>query len=517
MNSSPSLSESTQVVGRYLVQSELGRGSAGRVYLALDPNIGRQVAIKVFHPAGMSEDDAEEFRGRFVNEARASGVLSHPGIVTTYDAGYDAASGSLFITSEYLDGGTLRDRIRSGPMHAAEVGRLGLELAGALQHAHRRGILHRDLKPANILFSSEGIAKLADFGIAKIAGLDQTVAGTVVGTPSYMSPEQITGGEVDERSDLFSLGVLLTECLCGVNPFASDRLATTTFRIVHGEVAEYRVPAGAEGMDAVLRKAMSRRPADRYPSADKFVEALRNALRQSSRTASGLRLPQRTTTTASTSEAEGITAVTRVGWIRRVRIARWPILAATLLVLILALAAHWSSDETEADRASGVPTSDESPSSTTNGDGPAAVPESRVEEPAALADLPAELSTATSATTLEGSGRTSEPAVASDSSATLELRYRNRLKQGWITLWVDQERAWSKRLAAESAKTRWLGETLDAEIAVPAGTRTIEIRITGGSNFDASTIVEKKFSPGGRYPLEVEIRRRANRVSLRFD
>lgn len=220
-------------LGRYVVEKVLGRGAMGVVYLAHDPVIGRQVALKTLAlPA--EADEAEEFRQRFLREAQAAGRLSHPSIVTVFDAGVDESTGLSYMAMEYIEGRSLKDLLRSGqPFTFSEVARIGTALAGGLDYAHSKGVVHRDIKPANIIITPQGVVKITDFGVARLESSNLTATGQFIGTPNYMSPEQVTGSELDGRSDLFSLGVVLFELLTGGRPFVAQSLTEVTYKIVH--------------------------------------------------------------------------------------------------------------------------------------------------------------------------------------------------------------------------------------------------------------------------------------------
>jgi serine/threonine protein kinase len=220
-------------LGRYVIESVLGKGAMGVVYLARDPVIGRRVALKTLTiPSDVEE--AEEFRKRFLREAQAAGMLNNPGIVTVHDAGVDDGTGLSFIAMEYIVGRSMREFLRSGHGFAySEVSRIGAALAGALDYAHSKGVVHRDIKPANILFTTQGMVKITDFGVARLESSNLTATGQFIGTPNYMSPEQVAGGIVDGRSDLFSLGVVLFELLTGQRPFPGQSLTEVAYKIVH--------------------------------------------------------------------------------------------------------------------------------------------------------------------------------------------------------------------------------------------------------------------------------------------
>jgi len=267
-------------IGRYKIVRELGHGAMGVVYHAIDPNIGRPVAIKTIRLNEVSNSqERARLKERLFREARSAGSLSHPGIVTIYDV--DQQGDLAFIAMEFVDGPTLDDLLSGQrPLGPEQMfGVLG-QTAVALDYAHQRGIVHRDIKPANIMMDAAGAAKITDFGIAKITASEQfTMTGTIVGTPHYMSPEQVQGLQVDGRSDQFSLAVIAYEMLTGEKPFTGDQLTTVVYKIV----AEEPPPAArlnatlSPQIEAALRKALAKKPDGRYRTCQEFVHALEAA------------------------------------------------------------------------------------------------------------------------------------------------------------------------------------------------------------------------------------------------
>jgi len=251
----------------------------GVVYHAIDPNIGRPVAIKTIQLGGRNAEEEERLRERLLREARSAGMLSHPSIVTIYDV--EQQDNLAFIAMEYVDGPTL-DQILSSTraIDAERMFRLLTQTAGALDYAHQKGIVHRDIKPANIMIATDGTAKITDFGIAKVNTSEQlTMTGSIVGTPHYMSPEQVQGQAVDGRSDEFSLAVIAYEMLTGEKPYAGEHLTTVVYKIVAEE------PRPARSLNAslsapiedVLNKGLAKRPEDRYGTCLEFVRSLEKA------------------------------------------------------------------------------------------------------------------------------------------------------------------------------------------------------------------------------------------------
>ena len=265
----------TERFGRYEILSELGRGAMGVVYQARDPKINRVVAVKTISMAGQPAHEEREYRERFFREAEAAGRLSHPGIVTIFDVGEEPETRAPYIVMEFVGGQSL-DKLLARDDHKLPLEtalQLTLELAEALDCAHGQGVVHRDLKPANILITEDGHAKIADFGVAKLNLAHHTLAGRVLGTPAYMSPEQLNGETVDGRSDLFSLGVVLYTVLTGYRPFQGNSALTVSFKVVNREpvpatVLDTDLPAA---LDYIIGRAMAKDPAQRYQRGMEMV------------------------------------------------------------------------------------------------------------------------------------------------------------------------------------------------------------------------------------------------------
>ena len=270
--------------GRYTIERELGVGGMGIVYLAHDAALERRVALK-FLPPDIAEDDlAHE---RFRREALAAAAIDHPFLCHIYEIG--EVDGEAFIAMEYVEGQTLRDRLKKGPLPLPEALRVAEEIAGALAEAHHRGIVHRDIKPSNIMQTSGGHAKVMDVGLAKstLTGADNedawndletlTETGTTLGTTGYMSPEQIEGVSVDARSDLFSFGVVFYELLTGRNPFKKGSPLATMAAIATEDAAPLRgqVEGATRELDKLLQRMLARSPGDLVQSASEILATLR--------------------------------------------------------------------------------------------------------------------------------------------------------------------------------------------------------------------------------------------------
>ena len=265
--------------GRYVIVSELGRGAMGAVHRAVDPLIERDVAIKTLLP-NLPPEIMGEVRERFLREARSAGRLNHPSIVTIYDVGEQ--DGIAYIAMELVEGKSLQQVLRETPrLPLATTAELVAQVADALDLAQRFKITHRDIKPANIMVTADWRAKLMDFGVAHVASSSMTQTGSALGSPKYMSPEQVTGQPVDPRSDIFSLGVVLYEMLAQRTPFerAGDN---TVFAVMHRIAAEPHVPVSRvdpqvpPAFDAILAKALGKSPDQRYQRAGDMANDLRN-------------------------------------------------------------------------------------------------------------------------------------------------------------------------------------------------------------------------------------------------
>ncbi len=269
-------------LGRYEIETEIGRGAMGVVYRARDPKIDRTVAIKTISLAGQEPADEKEYRQRFAQEARAAGRLSHPGIVTIFDAGEDPETREPYLVMEYVAGEPLSKFMSGadGKLSLAAALQFAQEVAEALDYAHSQGVVHRDIKPANILITEDGHAKVADFGVARLNQELLTQPGGIVGSPAYMAPEQMAGEEADARSDLFSLGVALYSMITGFRPFQGNSAQTVCFKVMNIEpvpVTSFQHEVPTE-IDAVISRAIAKIPDDRYQSGAEMaldIQALR--------------------------------------------------------------------------------------------------------------------------------------------------------------------------------------------------------------------------------------------------
>ncbi|HTZ96901.1 MAG TPA: serine/threonine-protein kinase [Terriglobales bacterium] len=262
-------------LGRYELVAELGRGAMGVVYKARDPKIDRFVAVKTISLLHVDNSEAQSYRERFFHEAQAVGRLVHPGIVTVFDVGEDPETRTPYIVMEYVDGKSL-DRFlgeKGGKLSIDTALQLVEQLAEALDCAHGQGIVHRDIKPANILITKAGHPKITDFGIAKLNVSHLTLPGQVLGSPAYMSPEQLNDEPFDGRSDLFSLGVILYNMVSGHRPFQGNSVTTVCFKVTNRDPLPPSAfdPGLPAGLDAIVSRAMAKEPGERYQRGLEFA------------------------------------------------------------------------------------------------------------------------------------------------------------------------------------------------------------------------------------------------------
>ena len=266
-------------LGRYQIREVIGEGAMACVYKAFDPEINRPLAIKLLK-AQLRLDG--EYRNRFLREAKGAGVLSHPNIVTVFDVGED--QGHPYIAMELVEGDTLAEEIKDRkPLSTKDIVEIGIQLARALDYAHKKGIIHRDVKPGNIMrLTSSNTIKVADFGICRIDGSEsgdatqQTQVGNVLGTPHYMSPEQVIGEKVDSRSDLFSAGVVLYQLLTGHLPFEGDTLISVAYKITKTDPPSLDKVRGdlPLSLRRVIERALKKQPDKRFQTGEEFAQAL---------------------------------------------------------------------------------------------------------------------------------------------------------------------------------------------------------------------------------------------------
>ena len=489
----------------------------GRVFLALDPNLERNIALKVMAPPQLAEsDDAEELERRFLIEARAAARLHHPGIVMVLDADTDPGTGFSYLAMELVEGHSLKDLLReSGRLPAAVGSDLGAQVARALDHAHQAGVVHRDVKPANVLVTPEGRVKVTDFGIAKVASQSMTLTGHILGSPFYMSPEQVKGEPVDGRSDLFSLGSILYQCTTGELPFPGDTLAAVTYKVVQVDPRPPRTcaPDLPPSLEGVIERALEKDPDRRYPTGAEMAEALESVGREAelevpdaSVTQPDRKVPETereregedpgTGTVVVDSRAlavpakdPGIAEAAGRGPRNRgptarsvsqtlrpwVSLRRRSLIFAGLGLILLLLIGFF------------LQRAQESP------DLPAG-PVVEVGDPGV--QVSAETAPQSDAADALEIPETIEPPPVP--SATLRITYLHRLTRARLAVWIDGEPAWSRRVDRPGGFLKRLsGRRVEGSIPLPAGPHAIEVRLTGQPrNIDLREVIQGRFREG---------------------
>ncbi|WP_317932350.1 serine/threonine-protein kinase [Halioxenophilus sp. WMMB6] len=269
-------------LGRYRIERELGRGAMGTVYLGVDPKIARRVAIKTLSYKNVAPHELEGVKQRFFREAEATGRLSHPNIVTVFDVGEEPDL--CYMAMDFIEGDSLRvNSTEDNLLAVSTVYQLVAQVADALHYAHKKNIVHRDIKPGNLLYDEQHEqVKVADFGIARIVDSSSTKTGDILGSPLYMSPEQLKGQKVTGASDIYSLGVTLYQLLTGQAPYSSDSIANLAYQVINKKCKSVRElrPALPASAPRIVNKAMAKEPDKRYTSAGAMAEALRKALQK---------------------------------------------------------------------------------------------------------------------------------------------------------------------------------------------------------------------------------------------
>jgi eukaryotic-like serine/threonine-protein kinase len=345
-------------IGSYTVMSLIGEGGMGRVYRGLDTMVSRDVAIKALHPALAADPELVE---RFRAEATTMAKLQHPNICQLYALLQE--TGQFYMIMEFVDGETLEARLkRYGRQELKPALHLACEILTGFKYAHSRGVIHRDIKPANIMITTDGSVKIMDFGIARVMGTSRmTLTGRLVGTPSYMSPEQITNAAIDARSDIYSLGIVLFQMLTGEVPFRR----TSDFAVLQAQVLD-QPPSPREivgnvppAVEAILVKALAKAPADRFQSAAEFLEAIQSAVAGTSAVGPQTRVPGRppavaaAVTTAPANPAEAAPSVAAPlfaasGPTRSQGVSKYIVMVVALVLIAVAwfgFAAYQSSQE----------------------------------------------------------------------------------------------------------------------------------------------------------------------------
>jgi serine/threonine protein kinase len=541
--------------GRYEILGELGRGAMGIVYKARDPKINRVVAVKTISLAGQEPDEEREYRERFYREAEAAGRLSHPGIVTIFDVGEEPDTRAPYIVMEFVGGPSL-DKLLAGsdrkiPLETAL--QLTLELADALDCAHGQGVVHRDLKPANILLTEDGHAKIADFGVAKLNLSNHTLGGRLLGTPAYMSPEQLDGQVVDGRSDVFSLGVILYTMLTGYRPFQGNSAATVSFKVVNRDpvpatVLDTDLP---HGLDYIIGRAMAKDPAQRYQRGMEMVldiQELREGREPWSKTKqpgwSPVAEAEQTTNTMVRSwaarqraEAAKKPSVLALGhdaaekWLNKLRqssSAATAVLMLGLLVLAMGSSKVLWRQKPSLRRAAAT-----SVVKTMSSEGAPPMATEHPAEPATMGTTPK----TSPATTQPRSTRTatararsmpsganlarmteaklspSDVSSGKDSSARLDVEVEHNFTAAQLSVWVDDQQTYSHQLEGTDKKRLVVFHGVEGHqshvIQLSPGEHRVRVRVVSGADsYDQSRTVEGDFASGKEKLLQIRFDKR---------
>jgi serine/threonine-protein kinase len=517
----------TKQFGRYEIVGELGRGAMGVVYKARDPQIDRLVALKTVSLRGQEPEEAAEFRQRFRNEAQAAGRLHHPGIVSIFDVGEETQTGEPYIVLEYVAGESLNKILtREKKLPLAKALQLAAEVAEALDYAHTQGVVHRDIKPGNILVTEAGRAKIADFGIAKLNLARLTVPGRVLGTPAYMSPEQLAGDPTDGRSDLFSLGVILYAMVTGHSPFQGDSATTVSFKVANREplppsALDLTLPPE---LDAVISCAMAKNPGERYQSGAELADDIRRLqaqlgaqTRTGSTTTSFRAIPAiGTRNSALKPPLSGRPAVGPAYAVKMIRDAihnaRWKDLALGGLTVVLLLIIAVQSKLLVGSRTRGVDPVQISASSIRSNDAAAVVaPAAPVRAESTATSSTAKVAARKAAAKTPARKAASLPVLATEvvvPFSTVELAIRHQFKDATLTVWIDNTLALTRTLHGATQKRLVVfGGVRGVEsetLKVPAGKHTLRFRTQAADGTtDLSKTISAEFIGGNERTLQI--------------
>ena len=497
----------TTFLGRYEIESEVGRGAMGVVYRGRDPKIDRPVAIKTISIFEQDSDEEQQFRERFILEAKAAGSLSHPGIVTIFDVGEEPESRLPYIVMEYVAGRPLNRVLAATQNRKLPLGpalQLAQEIAEALHYAHGRGVIHRDIKPANILVTRDGHAKIADFGIAKVSESQMTLPGRVLGSPAYMAPEQLSGEGVDARSDLFSLGVILYTILTGHRPFQGNSAATVISKVAHHDpipvtILEADFPPA---LNRIVSRAIAKDPAQRYQTGAEMaadLQKLRASRKLLNETAGSLAAVNQDSAVAAPSTAvrlsslgvksdlRGIAGRNTPDTSSAVRPTKIALAAAALVIVATAYGLHLRNRQTSGQTVT--------------------------------ASVPAITAPSLSS---EASGAKVASTLVRPQPARLEIEIEHHFVVARASVWLDNNLVYQKELQGTTKKHALVLERtrgFDAgTVKLPAGPHTVKVRVQSGiDSYDLSKTVSGTLISGRQSTLRVTCDRQPNllQVALR--
>jgi len=534
-------------LGRYEIVAELGRGAMGAVYKARDPQIDRFVAIKtiLLHHTGVQEQS--EFRNRFFVEAQAAGRLLHPGIVAVFDVGEEPETSDPYIVMEYIEGLTLAGLLagNANKLPLDDALRITMEVAEALDYAHAQGVVHRDIKPANILITKEGQAKIGDFGIAQLDLAHMTLPGRILGTPAYMSPEQLEGEQVDGRSDLFSLGAILYSGVTGFSPFQGNSATTVCFKVVNREPlqATALAPELPPELDAIVARALAKAPAERYQRGREFARDLRE-LRK--RTAAPLKgtiwfsppegrrtwLDGSTTHEGASSHAaprdlpESLSNTPPRDRKLRSVFSSWPVLTSVVIPLFIAVIVvsffAWrqirrprlgkGSVVQNVSRTSAVENAQAKPSSPVTGSGAGTHPDAPTE-------TASKASAATAPAVPKAGPRPVPKAVAAAiADSNVEVHIENHFSDATLAIWIDSKLTYEHPLRDGRKKHLILlggGAKETVTIPLPAGKHTLRVRVRSAvEQYDQTRSIAGEFLKGGQRIMSINFEKHTKEMRV---
>ncbi len=471
----------------------------GVVYRARDPKIDRLIAIKTISLAGQEPEEEQSYRERFVQEARAAGRLSHPGIVAIFDAGEDPDTHEPYLVMEYIAGESLGKILSRGDHNVALPVALQFarEVAEALDYAHSQGVIHRDIKPANILITEDGRAKIADFGVARLNHALATHSGQIFGSPAYMAPEQLTRGVADARSDLFSLGVMLYSMITGFRPFQGNSAETVCFKVMNIEpvpVTSFQHDAPAE-LDAIIARAIAKDPADRFQSGAEMAKHIENFQ------GSGVSVRESTSFFSRVIQKDAATASAQWGgklqWSQVLR-ARlfWGWLMVTLAVAGLLTVWHRTEDIRTA--ATIQPPSVPVPSA------PAVT---KTHHPAAIVHR-----------VVPARKHDEKLQAAQTATAKVQVEILHHFSAGRVSIWLDDELVFEQRLHGDDQRHP-LFQTLEmnqsTSFQFASGKHLLQVRVVSPANtYDQIETLDADLSPESEHVLQVNCDKRKMQVTL---
>jgi serine/threonine protein kinase len=471
----------------------------GVVYRARDPKIDRLVAIKTISLAGQEPEEEQAYRERFVQEARAAGRLSHPGIVAIFDAGEDPDSHEPYLVMEYVPGEPL-SKILSETDHKLPLSdalQFTYEIADALDYAHSQGVIHRDIKPANILITEEGRTKIADFGVARLNHALVTHNGQIFGSPAYMAPEQLSGGVADARSDLFSLGVLLYSMITGFRPFQGNSAETVCFKVVNIEpvpVTSFQHDVPAE-LDAVMARAIAKDPEHRYQSGAEMAQQIQSFRDKMTFAAD--------TTGFFAKVIEKDAAAASAQWTRKLQLSKrlsWGSLI--IAIAVFGIGTVWRGTEDIRSAATIQPPS------------------------APVLRAPAVQKTHPIAghfQRLPAAAKPGKPAaqvtVTPAGTADVQVEILHHFNDGKASIWLDDQLVYEQKLHGNSERhplfrSVEMNQTTSFQFA--SGKHLVQIRVVSpASTYDQIETLDADLSPGSEHVLQVNCDKRKMQVTLR--